>query len=431
MMTLQDASAIDAEAARYLFSELPGITSQWPAPLPTPRPQRPTTPPFAQYIREYMEAVSTEVSHQLVASASVLFLMKLVLQVSAINVFQGKPLARLCHLLLRRHNHPHPRFRLRLPSTSLTPQWRFYSHCLCLAFHSRCPRLVFHPVPVPRLPSPVVPVPPLLFSLFPPSPRSPSLSVSSLSSKAGPKRGSRAKGARPKQAETITSLRAQVAELKKACKEAQNTDSAITASLAQGKELADLRGRVPLDIDDSQGRLAEWKQKYEDALSRYHDDVEAKKAQYTADTALLHQRLTKLQDDARGSSEEITNLRKQLSVAEDSRRDQAEAEEVQYSELKDRFDTQCQDLSQALDTIQHHRETIDHLTLELTSSKDGHAKNASELQSRIQNLECAYQKLGEDARLQSQALKDDYEASFSLYGNKVEAERGRRTWRSR
>ncbi|KDQ25867.1 hypothetical protein PLEOSDRAFT_1085233 [Pleurotus ostreatus PC15] len=323
MMTLQDASAIDAEAARYLFSELPGITSQWPAPLPAPRPQRPTTPPFAQYIREYMEAVSTEVS----------------------------------------------------ASTGCKRK-----------------RPIFDETGAPR-----------------------------------PKRGSRAKGARPKQAETITSLRAQVAELKKACKEAQNTDSAITASLAQvleretnlrhllstrEKELADLRGRVPLDIDDSQDRLAEWKQKYEDALSRYHDDLEAKKAQYTADTALLHQRLTKLQDDARGSSEEITNLRKQLSVAEDSRRDQAEAEEVQYSELKDRFDTQCQDLSQALDTIQHHRETIDHLTLELTSSKDGHAKNASELQSRIQNLECAYQKLGEDARLQSQALKDDYEAQL-------------------
>ncbi|KAF9497493.1 hypothetical protein BDN71DRAFT_1504770 [Pleurotus eryngii] len=423
MMTLQDASAIDAEAARYLFSELPGITSQWPAPLPTPRPQRPTTPPFAQYIREYMEAVSTEVS----ASAGCKRKRPIFDETGAPSKRNQRLSGQTSGTALPPTPAPSQPSTPALPSAPSLYQSdpaNGASTPIACASPSTPVAHASSSTPVHRASSSISVV---RTPSSTPLSRSPSLSVSSLSSKAGPKRGSRAKGARPKQAETITSLRAQVAELKKACKEAQNTDSAITASLAQvleretnlrhllstrEKELADLRGRVPLDIDDSQGRLAEWKQKYEDALSRYHNDVEAKKAQYTADTALLHQRLTKLQDDARGSSEEITNLRKQLSVAEDSRRDQAEAEEVQYSELKDRFDTQCQDLSQALDTIQHHRETIDHLTLELTSSKDGHAKNASELQSRIQNLECAYQKLGEDARLQSQALKDDYEAQL-------------------
>ncbi|KAG5221273.1 hypothetical protein IMY05_C4445000300 [Salix suchowensis] len=37
--TMPEASSINAEVARYLFNELPGITSEWPAPLAAPKPR--------------------------------------------------------------------------------------------------------------------------------------------------------------------------------------------------------------------------------------------------------------------------------------------------------------------------------------------------------------------------------------------------------
>ncbi|KAG5221272.1 hypothetical protein IMY05_C4445000200 [Salix suchowensis] len=259
-------------------------------------------------------------------------------------------------------------------------------------------------------------------------------SVGSLVAK--PKRGSRAKGAKPKQTETLSSLRAQVAELKKAYNEAQSADTAITTSFAQvleretnlrhllstrDKELADLRGR---DLT-----IADLQQKY-DGLRTQSQDLQEKEAKYTADIARLREELAKLQSDAQGSLDEVTQLRMKLSTVEESGRDEAEAAEVQYSELQDRFEGQLHELSQAVDTIHQHQQTVDRLTLELETSRSTHSellecfealeRNSvkdsqqlvNELQHRISDLESAYEKLGQDARSRYQALKDDHEVQL-------------------
>ncbi|KAF9493799.1 hypothetical protein BDN71DRAFT_1508289 [Pleurotus eryngii] len=436
-MPLQDTPSM---AARYLFSELSGITSEWPAPLAAPRPRHPIPPALSHHLR------TTEKE-----PAKVLGMKR---QHPALNTTPSKR-KRVAYgqtSITPEPTTPQPTPPPSLPMLAepcvATPPPVFTSSLDILALVAAPPATS---ATAPSTTPPAAPAAPA--SAGPPPAASLPHEEAPSTSTTKPKRGSRANGAKPKQTETLTSLRSQLATLKKAYNEAQSADLALSMSFAQvlecetslrlllsarEKELADLWGQV-INRDGSERELATWRQKYDEACSQY-EELQAKQSQYTASISQLQQQIDQLQDDAQGSLEEITLLCGRLSSNEESGRDDAEAAEVQYCELKERYEGQLKELSQALNTIHCHQDTINRLTADLRESQHGHEKDSSEsssayselrqrfeslendsvrdatahkevvqeLHARIGSLEHAYEKLGEDARSQLQGLKDDY-----------------------
>ncbi|KAF9493508.1 hypothetical protein BDN71DRAFT_1508475 [Pleurotus eryngii] len=478
--TMPEASSINAEVARYLFNELPGITSEWPAPLAAPKPRyhaqftgttkgtvgavsgvkrkRPTVTVNETddpVRRKRQGTAPKEPSDTLdVAPASPSAPTPACPSATSAPALPSTPshtpatpaptlpsVATSLHLPDPAAEGPAPQ-PLPMDTSVNSPMPTLPS----VAMSSQQPDPAAEgpaPQPLPMDTSVNSPTPTLhsVATSSAPQPLPMDTSVGSLVAK--PKRGSQAKGAKLKQTETLSSLHAQVAELKKAYNEAQSADTAITTSFAQvleretnlhhllstrDKELADLRGRG-LDGENAQQQIADLQQKY-DGLRTQSQDLQEKEAKYTADIARLREELAKLQSDAQGSLDEVTQLRMKLSTVEESGRDEAEAAEVQYSELQDRFEGQLHELSQAVDTIHQHQQTVNRLTLELETSRSTHSKLlecfealernsvkdsqqlVNELQHRISDLESAYEKLGQDARFRYQALKDDHEVQL-------------------
>lgn len=228
------------------------------------------------------------------------------------------------------------------------------------------------------------------------------------------KRGSRAKGLRPARTETLSSLRAELSELKMARVESHKLEQARNVSHAEALQ-RETNLRNLLAFKDKQ--LADLRN----------------------------------QQSSLVSSKELLDLRTRLQALEQAKQDNAEAADAQYQELKDRSDAQLEELQRAVDmasgqqlrevsTSENHHRTIEDLNSQLESLEVEHGdalgkyqelekefRDASQkwqldeekcqedhkcvvntLHDRVKALEDAYAQLGSDSRDQRHELEDNY-----------------------
>ncbi|KAF4596145.1 hypothetical protein EYR38_007519 [Pleurotus pulmonarius] len=241
--------------------------------------------------------------------------------------------------------------------------------------------------------------------------------ASTSSTKGKHKRGSRARGVRLARTESLSSLRLEVSELKKARAEAQKFEQARNSSHVEA-----------LQRETNLCNLLSFKDKRIADL-RYHHS----------------------QSSQATPSQDLLDLQSRLHALEQAKQDDAEAADVQYRELKERYDTELEELQRAIDVAtgqqsheasisEQHLRTIENLNQQLQSieaeaseryqelekkfsdasqqwkvdedkRREDHEGVVADLRNRIQELEDAYTKLGSDAQSQRRVLEDQLEAA--------------------
>ncbi len=189
------------------------------------------------------------------------------------------------------------------------------------------------------------------------------IGASESSTKEKNKRGSRARGVRLARTESLSSLRLEVSELKKARVEAQKSEQACSSSHAEA-----------LHRETNLRNLLSFKDKQITNLRYQHS-----------------------QSSQATPSQDLLDLQPRLHALEQAKQDDAEAADVQYRELKERYNTELEELQQAIDVAtgqqshkvsisEQHLQTIKSLNQQLQSIEAEASKRYQELEKRFSDV---------------------------------------------
>ncbi|KAG9221951.1 hypothetical protein CCMSSC00406_0009159 [Pleurotus cornucopiae] len=204
-------------------------------------------------------------------------------------------------------------------------------------------------------------------------------------------------------------------------------------------------------------------QKFEQARNSSHTEALQRENNLRNLLFFKDKQLADLRNQRSSPSQDLLDLQSQLHALEQAKQDDAEAAEVQYRELKERYDTQLEELQRGIDvatrqqlheasTSERHLQTIKSLGQQLQKieakasekyqelekqfadvsrqwrldearHQEDHEGVVASLCTRIEEVEDEYAKLGSEAQAQRRTLEDQYKDQLQAATQQWEQDR--------